>query len=102
MSDGATTDLTILSGTMPEMTRDPRLMRLHTDNPAARISVQDSRVGRIDGRLGALEQSGRDLANEVSILGDSLQFGHALFQGRDAQLPHRLGGGTSRLLAAAQ
>lgn len=64
MSD--TVDLTLLAGSLLEITRDVRLMRLQLDNMAARISGQDGRLGGIDGRIASMEQSFHDLVGEVS------------------------------------
>jgi hypothetical protein len=68
-----TMDLTLLSGTMLEISRDIRLMRLQLDSLASRLSGQDGRIGGIDGRiagvegrLGALEGSFHDLVGETS------------------------------------
>jgi hypothetical protein len=65
-------DLTMLSGTMLEISRDLRLMRLQMDNLASRLAGHDGRfgsidgrLGGIDGRLGTLEQSFHELANET-------------------------------------
>jgi hypothetical protein len=73
VSDGDTTDQTILCGIAPEMSRDPRLMRLQMDSLESRLaghdgsfSTIDGRLSGIDGRIGALEQSFHDLANEAS------------------------------------
>lgn len=64
MSD--TADLTLLAGSVQEITRDIRLMRLQLDNLASRFSAQDGRLSGIDGRIAALEQSFHDLVGEVS------------------------------------
>lgn len=61
-----TVDLTLLSGTMLEIARDIRLMRLQVDSLASRLSAQDGRLGGIEGRLGALEASFHDLVGETS------------------------------------
>ncbi len=52
-------DLTLLAGTMQEVAREVRLMRLQLDNLASRLAGQE-------GRVGALEQSFHDLVGEVS------------------------------------
>ncbi len=57
MSDAA--DLTLLSGTVVEIARDVRLMRLQIDAVASRLASQD-------GRIGALEQSFHELLGETS------------------------------------
>jgi hypothetical protein len=64
MSD--TVDLTLLAGSLTEITRDVRLMRLQLDNMASRLSAQEGRIGGIDGRIASLEQSFHDLVGEVS------------------------------------
>ncbi|MSP00830.1 MAG: hypothetical protein EXR07_07250 [Acetobacteraceae bacterium] len=71
MSD--TVDMTFLSGTVVEISRDIRLMRLQMDGMASRLSghdgrfaSQDVRLGGIESRLGALEGSFHDLVGETS------------------------------------
>lgn len=64
MSD--TVDLTLLAGSLQEITRNIRLMRLQMDNLASRLNAQDGRLAGIDGRIGAMEQSFHDLVGEVS------------------------------------
>jgi len=64
MSD--TVDLTILAGSMQEITRDVRLMRLQLDNLVSRLSGQDGRLGGIESRIGTMEQSFHDLVGEVA------------------------------------
>jgi len=64
MSD--TVDLTLISGTLQELARDVRLLRLQIDSLASRAAGQDSRLGGIDGRIAAMEQSFHELVGEVS------------------------------------
>jgi uncharacterized coiled-coil protein SlyX len=60
-------DLTLLSGSMTEMGRDLRLLRLQVDNIAARLASHDQRFTSIDGRFTALD--GRMATMEQSIHG---------------------------------
>jgi uncharacterized coiled-coil protein SlyX len=63
-------DLTLLSGSITEMGRDVRLLRLQVDNIAARLAAQDQRhdqrFSAIDQRLATLEQSIHELIGETA------------------------------------
>ena len=61
-----TVDLTLLAGTLSELARDMRLMRLQVDNLASRFAGLDGRLSGLDGRIAGLEQSFHDLVGEVS------------------------------------
>jgi chromosome segregation ATPase len=64
MSD--TIDLTMLSGSIQEMQRDLRLLRLQADTMAARN-------GTLDQRMGTLEQAIHGTINEIGRGFDQLQ-----------------------------
>ena len=61
-----TLDLTMLGGTLSEIARDLRLLRLQVDNIAGRLMAQDTRSAGVDGRLAALEQSMHELLGEIA------------------------------------
>jgi hypothetical protein len=49
-------DLTLLGGTITEMGRDVRLLRLQVDNIAARLGTHDQRFSALDTRLTGIDQ----------------------------------------------
>jgi uncharacterized protein involved in exopolysaccharide biosynthesis len=59
-------DLTLLSGSIAEMGRDQRLLRLQVDNIAARLASHDQRFTAIDSRLATVEQSIHGLTSETA------------------------------------
>ena len=63
---GETVDLTMPAGALVGIARDVRLLRLQLDSLASRSAGQDGRLGGIEGRIGAMEQSFHDLVGETS------------------------------------
>jgi prefoldin subunit 5 len=58
-------DLTVLSGLMQETQREMRLLRLQTDNLAARVGTLDQRLSTVDQRLATLEQAAHGIIGEM-------------------------------------
>ena len=59
-------DLTLLGGTITEVGRDVRLLRLQMDNMAARLASHDQRFTALDARSAGIEQSIHNLIGEVA------------------------------------
>jgi hypothetical protein len=65
-------DLTLLGGTITEMGRDVRLLRLQVDNIAARLASHDQRFSALDTRLTGIDQRFASIEQSIhNLIGET-------------------------------